>query len=116
MADSIEIKGTEFGCSPSIAFSETAECSLCAPKSAVTPEEESVLAEMRAIKEQVRTIAERLKKVEASMKGTFVQQSEWTELSGRLEDLRTQWKTWEDKLEEAIERKLVLLGHRDPKA
>lgn len=115
MADSSGNVGTNCGCSPSLALSEEAECSICAPKLAVTPEEESILAEMRAIKEQVRPIAEKLKGIEQSMKSATEEPSEWAELSRRLQDLRTQWKKWENELEQAIERKLILLGHREPR-
>lgn len=116
MADAHGNVGTECGCSPALEPYEEAACSVCAPKSAVTPEEESILAEMRAIKEQVRPIAQRLKGLELSLRGTTEGQHEWNELCGKLQDFRTQWKKWEKELEQAIERKLILLGHREPPA
>jgi len=106
-------------CSTSPSSSEGIECSVCAPKMALTPEEESILSEMRAIKERVRPISDRLKDIEQAVKNTTdpdasERQSEWRALSNQLEDLRTHWKDWEERLQQAIERKLILLGHRDP--
>lgn len=109
------------GCRSSPTFPEIGECAVCAPKMALSLEEEAILTQMRSIKTRVRPIADRLKEIGNAIEksGTVNSQdkaSEWNSLSTQLEDLRYQWKTWELRLEEAIEHKLVLLGHRRPKS
>ena len=47
---------------------EDISCSSCAPKMALTPEEEAILSQMRAIKFEARPIATRLKNVEQSLR------------------------------------------------
>ncbi|MGB9617257.1 MAG: hypothetical protein ACP5M0_13970 [Desulfomonilaceae bacterium] len=95
-------------------------CSVCAPKLALTPEEEAILGRMRAIKQQARPIAERLKALEqaaqglSSDRGSTKSDGEWATLNEALNRLRQDWKEWEQRLDEAIERKLILLGHRQP--
>jgi len=113
--------GIECGCSPFPAPTEGGMCAQCQPNNALTCEEESILAKMRDIKHEVRGITERLNAIQAyeaaTLRGVVASkdQSEWNSLFGRLEDLRTQWKDWQLRLEDAIERKLIFLGHREPK-
>jgi hypothetical protein len=87
-------------------------CTGCSPNEVLTCEEESILAHMRGIKEGVRHIANKLRNINQQA----AQTSEWTELYGQLEALRRQWESWEKKLEDAIEKKLIHLGHREPSA
>jgi predicted nuclease with TOPRIM domain len=83
----------------------------------LTCEEESILGRMRNIKEQVRPIADRLFELQGNVSARPQDSdSEWARLSAQLEDLRTQWKEWSERLEGAIERKLIALGHREPTA
>jgi predicted nuclease with TOPRIM domain len=108
------------GCGPPPSASENETCGVCAPKMALTYEEEAVLTEMRQIKTQVKPVAERLKEIQgllddSSGNDDADRREEWERLSGRLEALRAQWKEWEQRLEEAVERKLIMLGHRPPK-
>lgn len=109
--------GIECGCSPFPAPTEGGMCAQCQPNNALTCEEESILAKMRDIKHEVRGITERLNAIQAALTGgvTPEDKGEWNGLFGRLEDLRTQWKEWQLRLEDAIERKLIFLGHREPK-
>jgi predicted nuclease with TOPRIM domain len=85
-------------------------CTGCSPNEALTCEEESILTRMRGIKEEVRPIADKLKNIHQEVGQTL----EWTELYGQLESLRRQWEAWEKKLADAIEKKLIYLGHREP--
>jgi hypothetical protein len=92
----------------------------CLPKEPLTPEEEAILAKMREIREQAHPITERLGRIRllsgASPADSIPEkdQDEWNALSARLQDLRAEWKKWRKELEEANERKLVLLGHLGP--
>ncbi len=76
---------------------------------------------MREIKDQVRPITERLSRLQQELNEasgemeTSKTPAEWSRLSTRLEDLRTQWNEWETRLEDATERKLIFLGHLVPK-
>jgi|GEM_PF-1011832 len=96
-------------------------CSLCAPKLAFTAEEEAILGHMRAIKQQARHITERLKALDRASDGVTSESplakddTEWVELNKELNRLRRDWKEWDDRLDTAIETKLIRLGHRQPK-
>ncbi len=92
--------------------SQLAGCD-CRPKMYLTREEESILSELREIKQEVRLIMDKLKTVAAET--TAAQGSaELSDLSGRLETLRHAWNGWETRLDQAIEDKLIMLGHRQP--
>jgi hypothetical protein len=94
---------------------EATESIVCpSTKMALTYEEEVILGQMRAVKEQVRPIAERLKELQYVVEQFPQAEAEWKDLSTRMEGLRAQWKDWERKLEEAVEQKLITLGHRSP--
>jgi hypothetical protein len=90
----------------------------CSPNVAFTCEEEAILGKMREVKNQVKSLADKMKDLRESFApagspGSAERESEWEHLSGQLEELRGQWKVWETKLDEAIERKLIVLGHRE---
>ena len=120
MAGEIEEFIAECGCNPIAPEGQGDACGTCAPKLALSVEEEAVLTQMRALKDQVRPIADRMRRIHEDLAGSAQGdgkvaglQSEWSELSGRLDILRTQWRDWEVKLDEAIHQKLVMLGHRE---
>lgn len=75
---------------------------------------------MRNIKEQVRPIAARLTELEKRIKDPTLHQTEdernaaWAKLEGQMAGLREEWEAWRNRLEEAIEQKLICLGHREP--
>lgn len=105
-------------CEPFSQESRALGCEGCSPTMYVTCDEEAILSEMRGIKEQVRPISERLKEIETlSTPGESGEQpisgDELAELKGQLTELRAQWRNWEEKLDQAIERKLIILGHRE---
>jgi DNA repair exonuclease SbcCD ATPase subunit len=79
----------------------------------LTCKEEQILGKMRELKSDVRTITERLSEI----KGRFTNGGtpELHSLSNRLDELRAEWRDWSAKLDEAIEHKLVMLGHRESK-
>lgn len=106
-------------CEPLPSEAQAVGCEGCAPKMYVTCDEEAALAKMRALKEQMRHVSDRLRHIEriqegAPGAGSSELSTEWAELSGRLDYLRAEWKNWELRLDEAIEQKLILLGHREP--
>jgi len=95
------------------ATAEGAECPECpSRKMALTHEEVAILGRMRAVKEKARPVAEKLKRLQYVMEQSPQAEAEWKDLSVRLEVLRAQWRDWEKKLEEAVEQKLIILGHR----
>ena len=98
------------GCDPFPTPRGGGGCTGCSPNEVLTCEEESILARMREIKKEVRPIADKLR----NFRHQVGQTSEWTELYGLLEALRRQWAAWQKKLEDAIEKKLLYLGHREP--
>ncbi|MGC8660304.1 MAG: hypothetical protein ACP5U1_14655 [Desulfomonilaceae bacterium] len=92
----------------------------CRPKMALTFEEEAILERLRKIKAKVRPISRTLREIEVSQNGKAGAISPDTEaerirLHNRLSDLRAAWLVWEKKLEDAIERKWIDLGHREPR-
>jgi tetrahydromethanopterin S-methyltransferase subunit B len=108
------------GCELAPPLSEVEECG-CTPNVALTCQEEAILAKMREVKDQVRSLTARMKELRESFDpngapGSGEGESEWAQLTGQLEELRNQWKAWETKLDEAIERKLIILGHREMRA
>jgi len=105
-------------CEPYSPESKALGCEGCSPTMYVTCDEEEILAEMRGIKDQVRPISDKLKEIERlsgsrTAAAGLAASNEWTELKRQLDDLRSQWKNWEERLDEAIERKLIILGHRE---
>lgn len=104
------------GCDPFPAPAEGAACPGCHPSMVLTCEEEAILGRMRLIKEQVHPIADRLHELHGHLSVSHGEHgSEWTELSAQLEDLRAQWREWSARLEDAIDKKLIALGHREPR-
>jgi predicted nuclease with TOPRIM domain len=118
MTDQLENVMEACDCEPYPPDVQEMGCVGCAPKMYLTSDEEAVLAKMRDLKDQVRPISNRLREIERKGGGPTNSESnefeeEWSELSGQLESLRNQWREWETRLDEAIERKLILLGHRE---
>ncbi len=108
------------GCDPFTSPEMVEACGPCRANQALTCEEEAILTRMRAIKDQVRSISHRMKQLgtigsgEVSASSGGEHDAEWQELTSQLNDLRGKWSEWQGRLDEAIERKLILLGHRDP--
>lgn len=90
------------------------ECAACQPKTVMTEEEKSILDRLREIKEEVRPVTDRLKELKTAQ-SSDQSNGEYDRLVTRLEDLRSQWADWQEKLDRAIEEKLIRLGHREPK-
>lgn len=115
MSDNLELRETAESCGPEA----TEVCESCAPKQAVTPDEEAALERMREVKKQVREVNERLREIkpfkgETTRSDALEENAEWRELFSKLEDLRGRWAEWRAKLDEAIDRKMVALGHKEP--
>ena len=116
----LENIGMQCGCDPFPAPAE-GPCAQCQPNMILTCEEEAILARMRKIKELARPVSERLNEIRlhegTGLSGTLAAETdvELRSLLAQLEDQRARWKEWQEKLEDAIERKLIFLGHREPK-
>ncbi len=115
MADTVESRATLEGCRPD----PEQGCETCAPKQALSPDEETALARMREVKNQVREVNERLREIkpfkgEPTRSDAPEENAEWQELFNKLEDLRGRWVEWRAKRDDAIDRKMVSLGHKEP--
>lgn len=96
-------------------FAEKEECCGCGLGQVVTGQEEAILAKMRELKDQVRPLVLKMKTLQSTVgESSHEVFPEFAQLSTELENLRLQWKEWEQKLEDAIEAKLIMLGHRNP--
>jgi hypothetical protein len=97
-------------------------CGSCPSKEYLSRDEQWILSEMRAIKDAVSPIAKRLKELESRIKDPSLVESdsqrndEWAKLEGQMAELRQEWEKWHVRLEEAIEQKLICLGHREPRS
>lgn len=96
------------------------ECGPCPSKEILSESESGILSEMRGIKEQLHPIADRLRELESRIKepaGCKTGEeptTEWAKLQGQVSELRAQWREWQERLDKAIEQKLICLGHREP--
>lgn len=111
--------GSAGGCSPQGDNVPSSACSSCAPKMALTYEEEAILGRMRLVKNEARPIASQLRDIESrlpSENGYFLDilKNEHLHLSQQLSELREDFREWSRRLEDATERKLIYLGHREP--
>jgi len=117
MAGESEYDYVTCGCEPETRELPANECDMCTPKVVLTSEEEAILARMRAIKEVVRPISARLSELHERFERAPGEEAgpearaEWEKLSLQLLEFRTQWNDWQGKLDQAIENKLVFLGH-----
>jgi hypothetical protein len=117
MADKSEYTYMSCGREPETRSLPADQCDFCTPRVELTSEEEAILARMRAIKERVRPIAARLNELHDRFERppgdetSPETRSEWDELSVQLAEFRAQWNDWQAKLDQAIENKLVFLGH-----
>ena len=106
-------------CDPFPASAAAQGCQGCSPNMILTCEEEAILRKMREIKEQVAPITNKLSNIQKEMGesigefGPVDLESDWHVLNGQLQDLRNQWQSWQARLENAVEKKLILLGHRE---
>jgi hypothetical protein len=96
-------------------------CCDCKPKMALTFEEQGILDQLRHIKSVARTTLADIKDIERrrfdqDKSDRMSIEDEWLRLSQKLEELRTRWTEWSSRLDAATERKLIMLGHREPRA
>lgn len=78
-------------------------CPPCELKTYLTGEEEDILNDIR----RVRREADMLRASPARADGNDCEARTW--------ELRREWKALREKLEDATERKLIALGHREPR-
>ena len=107
---------------------------LCQEKDYLIKEEEDALAELRKIKQQATSAKKHFKDLQKGIdseflkkgkdllnpeeKSRYVQQeklrAELRECEERIEELRSQWKDWDEKRKQATRKKMILLGHIVP--
>ncbi|RJR47269.1 MAG: hypothetical protein C4576_10015 [Desulfobacteraceae bacterium] len=77
-----------------------------------TEEELVALNAMRAIKQEVRTLKDRLRGLSEEQGPQSV--AEKAALQKSLDRFRMEWNDWEKKRKAAAKRRMVLLGHEAP--
>ena len=107
------------GCGPAPSYPGE-ECCECRPKMALTPEEEAILKKLRSLKAEARSLISRLKDIEDHRfdkmdSASVSMEGEWLRISNEIDSLRTMWREWEKRLDDATEQKWIMLGHREPK-
>jgi len=76
-----------------------------------TPREQKALTAMRAIKERVKPLKERLISLEESGRA---QPGEVTDVKEELARLKQEWDRWERERQEAARERMIILGHEEP--
>jgi hypothetical protein len=92
-------------------------CSPCEPPTVFTVEEEVALEQMRKIRNEAAPVMDRMTEIRKKFKQltlTSEAMTEIKELQTRLEILREHWAGWQRELDEAMEKKLIKLGHKEP--
>ncbi len=80
-------------------------CESCEPKLALSLEEESILKEMRKVKDEARLVSDELD-LSDSHDG-----KDSRELINKLHELKESWLSLKERLDGANKRKLINLGH-----
>lgn len=76
-----------------------------------TPREQKALAAMRAIKDQVRPLKDRLALLQDSGQG---EGDEALNVKGELARLKKAWDRWEAERKAAAKERMIILGHEEP--
>ncbi len=76
-----------------------------------TPREQKALAAMRAIKEQVKPLKERLASLEVSGQD---EGGEVIAVKTELGRLKKDWDLWEAERKAAAKERMIILGHEEP--
>lgn len=88
-------------------------CRTCPGKIEIpTPKEQEALEAMRAIKNEGKALELRIAALQAERPEGW--EGVLEDLQQRRDVLRTAWKDWEARREEAARERMVLLGHEDP--
>lgn len=104
----------------SLKLVDSSEPAFCSRKSPMTREELDILAEMRELKEQARTIKVRLSGILPEWKERIHRAhnpaipNEARTCLHLLDELRIRWKEREQAYQAARHRRMVALGHEDP--
>ncbi|MBW1734441.1 MAG: hypothetical protein JRJ09_06825 [Deltaproteobacteria bacterium] len=93
------------GCGPDLLGGTTCPGKIEIP----TGEEREALMAMKAIKERVRLVKERLAALRAS--DLERDSSEGLKMEGELSSLKEEWDRWEKKRVAAAKRRMIILGH-----
>ena len=91
----------------------TAACrNMCGNIQVPTEDELVALNAMRAIKEQVRILKQRIAAIHKSGHGENGE--ELPGIEKEMARLREEWRKWEEKREKAAKERMILLGHEGP--
>ena len=104
---------------------------LCQEKDYLIKEEEDALSELRRIKKQATLTKKRFKNLQKELHSELLKKNEprlnpeekansahqkklraeLRECEKTVEELRNQWKDWDEKRKQATRKKMILLGH-----
>ncbi len=120
MNDNAVLQENGCGCTNNQETVLSAACCECKLKMELTFEEQGILDRLRQIKGAARNIIAVIKDLEQKRFETegsrrISMEHEWHRLSQELEGLRASWADLTRRLDEATERKWIMLGHRQPK-
>jgi len=76
-----------------------------------TPREQKALAAMRAVKEQVKPLKDRLASLQDS--GQDKESGEALRLKAELSRLKQDWDFWETERKAAARERMIILGHEE---
>ena len=84
----------------------------CNPIQVPTEDEVMALNAMRTIKDRSKGIKKRLSEI-SSLDGDENAEKN-TELEREMEQLKAEWREWEEKRKDAARERMILLGHEEP--
>jgi hypothetical protein len=84
----------------------------CKPIQVPTENEVVALNAMRTIKERSKGIKKRLSEI-SSLDGDE-NAEQIMELEKEMEQLKAEWREWEEKRKDAAKERMILLGHEEP--
>lgn len=84
----------------------------CKPIQVPTENEVVALNAMRTIKERSKGLKKRLSEI--SSLGGNENAEQIMELEKKMEQLKAEWREWEEKRKDAAKERMILLGHEEP--
>ena len=84
----------------------------CKPIEVPTEDELVALNAMRTIKEHSKEVKKRLSEI--SLLNEDENAEKILELEREMEQLKAEWKQWEEKRKDAVRERMILLGHEEP--
>ena len=93
-------------------INDSCDSKSCKPIEVPTEDELVALNAMRTIKDRSKEVKKRLSEI-SSLDG-HENAEKILELEKQMEQLKAEWKEWEEKRKEATRQRMILLGHEEP--